>query len=499
MSKKKAGKPGLGLFIQEAAAPETPIREMAHDWEPKPVDTFLPTERDIPADLVPVIPAKKPIALAEKMIQSTERHTKTVSLPHPPLSMPAKDDRIKAMFVPPNPNTEVCNIARHVLAALLPPAMWEAPPGVPPPSGRQDRLIRPFELCSAYDMLQLLRHCGKLMAAEPTLARVKTPVKIFGDIHGQLRDLLAFFSLYGSPHHRKGDIFFTNYLFLGDYVDRGEFSLEILVLLVAMKVLYPERVSLVRGNHEERTTNEKYGFLQECEERLAEEDWKVVYEEANAMFDLMPLAAVVDNSIFCCHGGIGKHVITLGQVDAIKRPISGSGKGSNPADFVVHDLLWSDPTDDRNLNVHASSHTDADSFGVDRLKEFCEFNNLDLVIRAHQVVPAGYRFFGDGQLLTLFSAPNYPKRVAGEGDFGNNGAMLIINTDHRIVPMIITGKNPELWPAPAKGNYWSDVPFSVPEEPKGQVAAAPGKGWEDSPQAPPSGGSAGGFGASGAW
>lgn len=136
--------------------------------------------------------------------------------------------------------------------------------------------------------------------------RVDAPVKVFGDIHGQYQDLMRFFDLWGSPDE-NGDIESYDYLFLGDYVDRGSHSLETVCLLMSLKIKYPEKIHLLRGNHEDRSINCCHGFEYECKDKLGEnpEDPDSVFNKINQLFEWLPLAAVIEDNFLCVHGGIG--------------------------------------------------------------------------------------------------------------------------------------------------------------------------------------------------
>lgn len=161
----------------------------------------------------------------------------------------------------------------------------------------------------------------------------ESPAKIFGDIHGQYSDLMRFFDLWGAPwnsyEQEDGDIESFDYLFLGDFVDRGNHSLETICLLLALKIQYPTQIHLIRGNHEDRWINNSFGFFEECEIRLNENssDEYSVFNRMNRLFEYLPLAAIVDNNIICLHGGIGATLKKIEQIEKLTRPLD-----------VVHDV-----------------------------------------------------------------------------------------------------------------------------------------------------------------
>ena len=161
--------------------------------------------------------------------------------------------------------------------------------------------------------------------------RVDAPIKVFGDIHGQYQDLMRFFDLWGIPND-NGDIESYDYLFLGDYVDRGNHSLETICLLMALKVKFPDKIHLLRGNHEDKWINNAFGFAEECGNRLGEEPSEPdsVFSKINEVFDWLPLAAVIDERIVCLHGGIGSTLMVMEQIEAIQRPLEVIHEVSTP-------------------------------------------------------------------------------------------------------------------------------------------------------------------------
>lgn len=238
---------------------------------------------------------------------------------------------------------------------------------------------------------------------QPVLLELEAPIKICGDIHGQYYDLLRLFEYGGFPPA-------ANYLFLGDYVDRGKQSLETICLLLAYKIKYAENFFILRGNHECASINRIYGFYDECKRRYNIKLWKTFTD----CFNCLPVAAIVDEKIFCMHGGLSPELQNMEQIKRIMRPTDIPDTG------LLCDLLWADPDKDIvgwGENDRGVSFT----FGEDVVAQFLRRHDLDLICRAHQVVEDGYEFFARRQLVTIFSAPNYC------GEFDNAGAMMSVD------------------------------------------------------------------------
>ncbi|KAL3936188.1 MAG: hypothetical protein SGBAC_008441 [Bacillariaceae sp.] len=242
-----------------------------------------------------------------------------------------------------------------------------------------------------------------MLLQQSMLLELEAPIKIVGDIHGQFTDLLRIFEYGGFPPC-------ANYLFLGDYVDRGKQSIESICLLFAYKIQYPENFFLLRGNHESAGINRIYGFYDECKRRFSIKLWKVFSD----VFNCLPITALVDEKILCMHGGLSPELSSLQQIADIQRPCDVPDVG------IMCDLLWSDPAGE--ISGWASNDRGVSYvFGTDVVNNFLVQHDLDLIVRAHQVVEDGYEFFAGRKLVTLFSAPNYC------GEFDNSGGMLSID------------------------------------------------------------------------
>lgn len=242
-----------------------------------------------------------------------------------------------------------------------------------------------------------------IFLAQPNLLELEAPIKICGDIHGQYSDLLRLFESGGFPPD-------ANYLFLGDYVDRGKQNLETICLLLAYKIKYPENFFLLRGNHECDYINRVYGFYDECRRRFNVRLWKIFCE----CFNCLPVAAVIDDRILCMHGGLSPELKSLEQIRKIPRP------AQVPESGLLCDLLWADP-DKVGQGWAQNDRGVSYTFGCDVVTEFLEEHDLNLICRAHQVVEDGYEFFAKRNLVTIFSAPNYC------GDFDNAGAIMSVD------------------------------------------------------------------------
>ncbi|KAH0659565.1 hypothetical protein KY289_028313 [Solanum tuberosum] len=306
------------------------------------------------------------------------------------------------------------SVPKKVITHLLKPRGWK------PPVRRQF-----FLDCN--EIADLCDSAERIFASEPSVIQLKAPIKIFGDLHGQFGDLMRLFDEYGSPS-TAGDISYIDYLFLGDYVDRGQHSLETMTLLLALKVEYPLNVHLIRGNHEAADINALFGFRIECIERMGERDGIWAWHRFNRLFNWLPLAALIEKKIICMHGGIGRSINHVEQIENIQRPIT-----MDAGSIVLMDLLWSDPTENDSVeglrpNARGPGLV---TFGPDRVMEFCNNNDLQLIVRAHECVMDGFERFAQGHLITLFSATNYC------GTANNAGAILVLGRDLVVVPKLI--------------------------------------------------------------
>eukprot|EP00760_Papus_ankaliazontas_P030472 PhM_4_TR484/c0_g1_i1/m.61084/K15423/PPP4C; serine/threonine-protein phosphatase 4 catalytic subunit len=263
-----------------------------------------------------------------------------------------------------------------------------------------DLVVKYIELLSAGDTDNLLppepeaetlcTMAADILAKEPNVVLVSPPVTVVGDIHGQYFDLLELF-------HVGGTVPEVNYVFMGDYVDRGFHSLESWFLLMLLKIKYPRRVTLIRGNHESRQITQVYGFYDEC---LRKYGSPKIWHMCTDVFDCLPLSVVVGEKVFCVHAGLSpdlKHVEDIRTLDR---------RQEMPREGLMADLMWSDPTD-ATEGWACSERGAGYLFGIDIADKFNHENGYDLITRSHQLVMEGYKERFNGALVTVWSAPNY--------------------------------------------------------------------------------------------
>ncbi|KAG5834388.1 hypothetical protein ANANG_G00260990 [Anguilla anguilla] len=273
-----------------------------------------------------------------------------------------------------------------------------------------DQWVEQLNECKQLTENQVRTLCEKakeILTKESNVQEVRCPVTVCGDVHGQFHDLMELFRIGGkSPD--------TNYLFMGDYVDRGYYSVETVSLLVALKVRYPERITILRGNHESRQITQVYGFYDECLRKYGNANvWKYFTD----LFDYLPLTALVDGQIFCLHGGLSPSIDTLDHIRALDR------LQEVPHEGPMCDLLWSDPDDRGGWGISPR--------GWIHLRTG-HLRNLQPRQRPHSRVPrpparhggepgpfllypaVGYNWCHDRNVVTIFSAPNYCYRCGNQ-------------------------------------------------------------------------------------
>ena len=296
------------------------------------------------------------------------------------------------------------------------------------------------------EIIYLIDEVTKIISTENSLIKIRSPCKIFGNINGIYTDLMRYFESYGNPSDniQNGDINVMQYIFLGDFCDRGNLSLEVILLLFALKIKYPNFIYLIRGHHEDIIINEFYGLGDECKEKLKEDiqTQDSVFKRINRAFNYLPFGVLVDNNILCIHGGLGSSIKSLEDISNIPRPTQIYQDPENLTQLHILDLLYSEFDEDEGDLYNINSLRDKNkkgfivNYGKKILDEFCEKNNINLIIATHKFIKDGFCTYCDDKLLNIFSCTNYM-------DTGNNvGAMVIIgkktkNKNANIMPKLI--------------------------------------------------------------
>jgi len=261
----------------------------------------------------------------------------------------------------------------------------------------EKNIAKKYAYAIVMDMLTLLR-------PENTLCDITIPedgeITVCGDVHGQFYDLLNIWEINGVPSEANP------YLFNGDFVDRGSFSIEVILSLFAWKLCYPKGVYLARGNHETKNMNKLYGFEGEVTKKYDEDLYNLFCEA----FCLLPLCHCIEKKVFCVHGGLfSKDNVTLDDIRKVNRD------QEPPDEGLMTEMLWSDPQP--GMGRMASKRGVGVAFGKDVTANFLKTNDLKLVIRSHEMKENGYTEEHDGQLITVFSAPNYCDQMGNKGAF----------------------------------------------------------------------------------
>ena len=220
---------------------------------------------------------------------------------------------------------------------------------------------------------------------------VRGPTVVVGDLHGQFYEVMRIIITHGLPPN-------TQYLFLGDYVDRGEFSPEVITFLFILKTQFPDHVTLLRGNHEDRTINSEYGFKEQMILRYGVEGGTRLWCHFNDVFEYFPFIGIIDNTILCVHGGIPTPDRSLEELAKVPYPCKENSE-------LLNHLTWSDPTE---LTLHYRENPRGRGvlFGKMAAFNYLDRYNYKLLIRSHQMVN-GYKFSFDKRVLTVFSIAHY--------------------------------------------------------------------------------------------
>ncbi|OMJ71377.1 hypothetical protein SteCoe_30439 [Stentor coeruleus] len=296
--------------------------------------------------------------------------------------------------------------------------------------------------------IYLISQAKFLFQAERNILELKDPVVIVGDLHGQFYDLLKILEVGGDPEK-------TKYLFLGDYVDRGNFSLEIIMLLYALKINYPNTFYLIRGNHETRQMTSHFNFRQEVLYKHDLETYELIMES----FDALPLACIVNNKFLSVHGGISTSLFHLKDITNLNRFIEPPNEG------LLCDLLWSDPADNPSgvlpeCFMPNTARSCSVIYGFKATRIFLKNNSLAGIIRAHEAQMEGFKMHkwnGPNKfptVLTIFSAPNYC------GTYNNKGAILRLDDSTLSIHQICQSPEPYCLPHQLDVFAWS-IPFVI--------------------------------------
>lgn len=316
-----------------------------------------------------------------------------------------------------NKSDPVVNIAKKVIKSyLLRETIIQNPTGI-------------FTLLTHEEINSLIHRVQNILVSEETIVKVSPPLKIFGDIRGNISELLRIFFKFGSPNHYSGDIDLVNYVFNGNFIDKGTNSLEVICLLFSIKFLYPKKIYLIRGLHEFKSINGHFGFKEECSHRLGQSA-RDIYDRFNDAFTYLPLCANVSHKILIVPSGIGSSFKYLSDVARLSRPI-----GDNYLkDKLLLDIILAIPAETDHMadvNKQVQGRT-CPSFNMKDVLEFCENNEFDIIVRSNQLVPGGYEFFSGGRLITVFSATN-------SASGGNRGAILTVSNDFQVRAKVIRG------------------------------------------------------------
>lgn len=307
----------------------------------------------------------------------------------------------------------------------------------------KDHLHREGKLAKE-DLVGLINEGNKIIKNEGNLLYLYDPLTVVGDIHGQYYDMMKILDVGGAPEN-------TKYLFLGDFVDRGSFSIEVMLLLYALKINFPKTIHFIRGNHECRQMTSFFNFRTECAYKYDQD----IYELFMDSFDNIPLSCVVNGRFLAVHGGISpdlKNIEDINKIDRFKEP---------PKQGLFCDLLWSDPVDnDEGICEHNYKFNEVRGcsyfYGADAATRFLEKNNLLTIIRAHEAQIEGFKMHkwsgADFPLvITIFSAPNYCDI------YNNKGAVIKFDNNTLNIQQFNYSPHPYLLP-----NFMDVFTWSIP-------------------------------------
>ena len=296
------------------------------------------------------------------------------------------------------------------------------------------------------DIIEIINLYKDIIKYEPNIVKLKDPVTVVGDLHGQFYDLIKCLEVGGNPEN-------TKYLFLGDYVDRGSYSLEILLLLFCLKINYKNSIYMLRGNHECRQMTSNFNFKKECEVKYDSE----IYNLFMDTFDCLPLSCCINDKFITIHGGISPDLKKIEALNLIKR------FQEPPKNGLMCDILWSDPIekDDEAKNVlylPNAARNCSYIFGAKAAKPFLEKNKFLSIIRAHETQLEGFKMHQWDKnksfplVITIFSAPNYCDV------YGNKAAVMMIKNNMINIQQYNYSPHPFILPDFMNIFSWS-IPF----------------------------------------
>ena len=244
-------------------------------------------------------------------------------------------------------------------------------------------------------------------------------VYVIGDIHGNLETLMKLIEIINNNNPKL-------VIFLGDIVDRGPKQLECLLIVLALKILFPLKYYLLRGNHETLEMNQYYGFFQDFILRFNDQS---KFNEILSFYNVIPICALINETILCLHGGIPQDNDILKKLEGKK--CKDFSALINSIAQGIYQIMWNDPKSGLQGFSDSFRGPGIKFFGSDAFEDFMEYNNLKYLIRAHECFPEGYRWFFNNQLLSIFSSANY------RGFYSSNPASYAIIRNNEIIPKLI--------------------------------------------------------------
>ena len=258
----------------------------------------------------------------------------------------------------------------------------------------QTKIVLPY--FSANDVKIICDLVKSVVRLDQPIYNMKSPCVVVGDLHGNFFDLVRIYQQFGKPEQHS-------YIFLGDYVDRGEFQFETIFFLFTLKLLYPNKVAIIRGNHEFAAHCSQEGFYRELHSIGYPQE---VFSYFISVFNELPPACILDGNTFCVHGGIGPHV-SFHTIRQLTFPIKTFDN------VVMNELTWSDPTTDA-TGYRVSPRGHGFLYGEEKVNEFLAENRLKRIFRAHSQLESGVKQFFGGKLYSLFSASNSMNHIANK-------------------------------------------------------------------------------------